>query len=166
MESYTIPTRKDFLPDITKRRLASMRNKEPEERYKRHFDAAIMRKDGRTIGEIAEDLDIHPGTAMNWLHRMLENEGLGEGYKVRQGRLPAFTPEQLKELEHDMENPPRRYGLDSATWTSRIVAQHAFAKFGIKVTAPSMRRILTRTKMNWPGSAAATLARKRGKPYP
>ena len=166
MESYTIPTRNDFLPNITKRRLVSMRKKEPEERYKMHFDAAILRKDGRTVGEIAEELDIHPDTVMNWLHRMLENGGLGEGYKVRRGRPPGFTPEQLKELERDMEKPPRHYGLDSDTWTSKIVAQHAFAKFGIRVTHPSMRRIMTRTKMNWPGSAAAILARRLGEPCP
>ena len=163
MESYTIPTQRSFLPGISKRQLASMRDKEPKERYKRHFDAAIMRKDGRTVGEISEELDIHPGTVMNWLGRMVENGGLGEGYKVRQGRLPAFTPEQLKELERDMKNPPRHYGLDSETWTSQIVARHALDKFGIEVTSHSMRRILTRTKTDWPGSAAATLARRLGK---
>lgn len=161
-----IPTQKDFLPGITKRRLVSMRNKEPDERYRRHFDAAIMRKDGSTIGEIAEELDIHPGTAMNWLHRMLEKGGLGEGYKTRQGRPPKFTPKQLKDLEKDMKKSPRHYGLDSETWTSRVVAQYALTRFEIEITPGSMRRIMTRTDMNWPGSAAATLARKRGEPYP
>ena len=162
MESYIIPTGKEFLPDVTKRRLTSMRGKEPDERYKLHFDAAIMRKNGNTIGEIAEELDIHPGTAMNWLRRMWEMGGLGEGYKTRPGRPPMFTPEQLKELEKDMEKPPQHYGLESKTWTSRTVSQHAYDKFGIRVPRPSMRRILTRTKTNWPGSAAATRARKRG----
>ena len=166
MESYKIPTRREFLPGITKKSLASMRNKEPEARYKRHFDAAIMRRDGNTIGEIAEEIGVHPLTIMNWLRRMVENGGLGEGYKVRQGLPPKFSPEQLKELELDMEKPPQHYGLDSETWTSRTVAKYAFAKFRIQVTAPSMRRILTRTKTNWPGSAAATLARRRGEPYP
>lgn len=166
MESYIIPTRKEFLPDITKRRLVSMRNKEPEERYRRHFDAAIMRKDGNTIGEIAEELDIHPGTVMNWLNRMVEVGGLGEGYKTRQGRPPKFTSEQLDDLVMDMEESPRHYGLDSETWTSRVVAQYVLTKFEVEITPGSMRRIMTRNDLNWPGSAAATLARKRGEPYP
>ena len=161
MESRTIPTRRDFLPGITKRQLVSMRSREPEERYKFHFDAAIMRKDGRTIGEIAEELGIHPHTAISWLARMVENGGPGEGYKVRQGRPPAFTPEQLKDLEMDMKKPPKHHGLDSKTWTSRTVAQHALDKFGIDIPPPSMRRILTTNDMDWPGSAAA-LARRRG----
>ena len=139
MESYAIPTRRDFLPGITKRQLVSMRSKEPEERYKIHFDAAIMRKDGRTIGEIAEELDIHPGTAMNWLGRMAEKGGLGEGYKVRQGRPPAFTPEQLEELERDMKNPPRHYGLDSDTWTSRMVAQRNSSGFWVLAQTRRLR---------------------------
>ena len=161
VESYTVPTGKDFLPGTTKRRLASMRNKEPEEIYRRHFDAAIMRKDGRTVVEIAEEIGAHPLTIMRWLRRMVENGGLGEGYKTRPGRPSAFTPEQLKDLERDMKRPPQHYGLDSETWTSRTVAQYALDKFGIRIPHPSMRRILTRTKMNWPGSAAA-LARRRG----
>ena len=160
MESYKIPTQKDFLPHITKRRLTAMRSKESDERLRRHFDAAIMRKDGKTIGEIAEEVGVHPLTIMNWFHRMIKVGGLGEGYKRRQGTPPAFTPEQLKALERDMKKPPKHYGLESETWTSKTVAQHAFAKFGIRVIPPSMRRILTRTNTDWPGSAAA-MARER-----
>ena len=166
MESYIIPTGKKFLPGITKRRLTTMRNREPEERYKHHFDAAIMRKDGRTIGEIADELYIHTGTVMNWLNRMVEVGGLGEGYKRRQGRPPKFTPEQLDDLELEMEASPRHYGLDSDTWTSMIVAQYVLTRFEIEITPGSMRRIMTRTDMNWPGSGAATLARRLGEPYP
>ena len=166
MESYKIPTRREFLPRVTVKRLEDMREKEPKERYKRHFDAAIMRKDGKTVGEIADDIGVHPLTIMNWLRRMVANGGLGKGYKVRQGILPKFNPKQLKQLERAMEKPPRRYGLDSETWTAKTVAQYALKRFGIEVTAPSMRRILTRTNTVWPGSAAAILARKRGEPYP
>ena len=166
MESYIIPTKREFLPDITKRRLVSMRNKEPEERYRRHFDAAIMRRDGKTIGEIANALDIHPATVMKWLRRMVKRGGLDDGYKTSQGRPSKFTAEQLKDLESDMEESPRHYGLESETWTSRTVAQYVLTRFEIEITPGSMRRIMTRTNMKWPGSAAATLARQRGEPYP
>ena len=163
MDSYTIPAGKGFLPGTTKRRLVSMRNKEPDELYKQHLEAAIMRKDGKTTGEIAEYLDIHPATVLNWLRRMVANWDSGDIHKKHPGRPAKFTPEQLKRLELDMKRPPQHYGLDSETWTSRTVAEHAFAKFGIRVPPPSMRRTLH--KIDWPGSAAA-LARKRGEPYP
>ena len=163
MGPYTIPKRNDFLPHITKRRLAAMRNKEPDERLHRRFDAAIMRKDGKTIAEIAEEIGVHRSTVIDWFRRMIRT-GMGEGYKTRPGRPPALTAEQLKELERDMKKPPKHYGLDSETWLSRTVAQHAFDKFGIRIPHPSMRRILTRTNTDWPGSAAA-MARRRGEPY-
>ena len=166
MESYIIPTRDKFLPDIGRSTLVDMRKEEPDERYKRHFDAAIMRKDGKTVGEIAEDIGVHTGTVMNWLHRMLEKDGLGEDYKTRRGIPSKFTPEILKKLERDMKKPPGHYGLESETWTSKTVAQHVLKKYGIRFTSPSMRRILTQTKTNWPGSAAAIRARKLGEPYP
>lgn len=162
MESYAIPTGKRFLPDVTKRRLESMRGMEPNGRYRRHFDAAIMRKGGHTVVEIAKELDIHPQTAKRWLSRMVKLGGLVEGYKRRLGRRRSFTPEQLKHLEQDMERHPRHYGLDSDTWTSRTVAQHASDVFGIDVPHHSMRRILTRDGVNWPGSAEAVAARRRG----
>ena len=165
MDSYTIPAGKKFLPGTTKRRLVSMRNKESDERYKLHFDAAIMRKDDKTIGEIAEYLDRHPVTVKIWLRLMMENWDSGDIHKPRPGRRPKFTPEQLKELERDMKKPPQHYGLESETWTSRTVAEHAFAKFGIRVPHPSMRRTLNYSKTNWPGSAAA-MARGRGETYP
>ena len=162
MDSYAIPTGKEFLPGTTKRRLVSMRNKEPDEQCKIHFDAAIMRKDGKTIGEIAEEVDKHPVTIKSWLRLMIENWDSGDIHK-RLGRRPKFTPEQLKELERDMKRPPKHYGLESETWTSRTVVEHAFAKFGVRVPRPSMRRTLH--KIDWPGSAAA-LASKRGESYP
>ena len=165
MESHKVPTGGDFLPNVTKRQLVSMRGREPEERFRRHFDVAIMRKDGRTIGEIVEEIGIHHNTAIRWLLRMTEMGGLGEGYKTRQGRPAKFTLGQLKELERDMKKPPSHYGLDSKTWTSRTVTRHAFDKFGIRLTSHSMRRILVNTKTDWPGSAAA-LARNRGEPRP
>ena len=159
MDSNKIPRDNEFLPDVTKRTLVAMRNEEPDERYQMHFNAAIMRKDGRTIGEIAEELNIHPGTAINWLTRMIVN-GLGEGYKMRQGRPPKFTRQQLKELEEDMKEPPQYYGIEAESWTSRVVASYVLDRFDVSITPGSMRRIMTRKNLDWPGSAAATRARK------
>ena len=154
MESRTKSAQKDFLPSIPKRRLVSMRAEETDGRYRRHYDAAIMRKDGSTIGEIAEEMSVQPGTVANWLRRMAE-QGPGANCKIRQGRQPKLTPIQLQDLEMDMVNPPRQYGLDSDGWTSRVVAQHVLKKFNVEITPGSMRRIMTRTNLRWPGSAAA-----------
>lgn len=156
MDSRTIPTGSEFLPDVSKRSLLAMRRKEPDGRYRLHLDAAIMRKDGHTVGEIAKELDMHTNTVGNWLRRMSKAGGFGDGYRFRPGRPSRLTAGQLGELEKDMKKPPARYGLESETWTSRTVSQHVQGKFGIYVPHPSMRRILTRGNVKWPGSAAAT----------
>ena len=162
VDSYVIPTKRDFLPGVTKRQLESARSRETDDRFKLHYDAAIMRKAGSTIGEISEELSLHPGTIINCLRRMSER-GPGEGYRVRQGRPPKFTPEQLKKLEDDMERPPKRHGLAADSWTSTVVAEHAMRRFGISITPGSMRRLMTTKKMRWPGSAAAMAAGVSGR---
>ncbi len=78
-----------------------------------------------------------------------------EDYEVKRGRPPKLTPEQLEELSVDMREPPVRYGLDSIAWVSRTVAQYVLQKFGISITPGSMRRILVRKNIEWPGSAKA-----------
>lgn len=158
MESHVIPKKDDFLPDLSKRQLLAMQAKEKDPRYRRRYDAALMRRDGCDIGTIADELSVNPLTIMNWLNRMV---AYGPQYKVRVGRLPSFTPEQLKELEDDMKHPPSYYGIDAPSWTSKVVSQHVLKRFDIKIPNSSMRRIMTRTNMNWPGSAAAKLERKR-----
>ena len=161
MEAYDFPNGSRFLPGLTKRRLTALRKQEPDGWFARHLDAAILRKGGHTVGEIASEIGVTTQTVQRWLTRMVEAGGVGAEYRAtcKRGRAPAFTPEQLKDLESDMERRPHNYGLDSATWTSRTVAQHARHKFGIDIPHHSMRRILTRDNVNWPGSAAAKAAR-------
>ena len=157
MDSYVIPTKRDFLPGITKRQLESMKSKETDTRFKLHYDAAIMRKGGSTVGEIADGLSLHPSTIINCLRRMAER-GPGASYRVRQGRPPKFTEEQLRKLEDDMEKPPKKHGLSADSWTSGVVAEHVQRRFGISITPGSMRRLMTTKNMRWPGSAAAKAA--------
>lgn len=158
MDSYTIPTGRKFLPNVTKRSLAAMRSEETDTRFRLHYDAAIMRKGGSTVGEICDELSLHPSTIINCLHRM-EQRGPGASYRVRQGRPPKFTAEQLQKLEKDMEKLPKRHGLDADGWTSLVVSKHVLKRFGISITPGAMRRIMTTKRMRWPGSAAAKAGR-------
>ena len=152
-----IPEGRRFLPRWSVERLRELQETETVERYKAHYEAAILRKEGRSIQEIAGKVGVSRLTAMNWLKRMVER-GLGKNYRVRQGRAPKFTPQQLRALERDMKKSPTEFGLDAERWTSHVVADHALNKFDITVAASSMRRLMLREKVRWPGSAAAMAA--------
>ncbi|MCE2508934.1 MAG: helix-turn-helix domain-containing protein [Nitrosopumilaceae archaeon] len=149
-----IPEGSRFLPRWSVERIRDLQEAETAERYKTRYEAAILRKEGLSVPEIAGKVGVSRLTVINWLRRMMER-GLGKNYKVRQGRAPKFTPHQLKALERDMKKSPTKFGLDSERWTSHVVARHALNKFDITVAASSMRRLMLRENVRWPGSAAA-----------
>ncbi len=84
----------EYLPDVS---LA-----EPEETYKHEppgksgdrLQAAVPRKRGKMIVEMATISGLHPSTIHRWLHR-LEREGPEGGYdRWDPGRPRLLTPEQ------------------------------------------------------------------------
>ena len=162
MAMRSIPEGKEFLPNVTIRKLRSIANKEQSEKYKRHFNAAVLRKEGKSINEISDELDMSRGTISIWLKNMT-SRGVGEEYKLQQGRPPKFTSKQLKELEKDMKKSPEKYNIDSNRWTSEVVTDYVLQKFDIQLTPGSMRRILVRQNINWPGSAANRAKKRRKK---
>lgn len=159
MRGIRIPTGDLFLPHVSKDELIQLRDDETDLRYKPHYDAALLRKEGDTMITIARNLGVSSGTIANWLSNMT-TRGIGRSYKVRQGRPPKFTQEQLDALEEDMKQGPRAYGMDSDRWISATVADYAMKKFSISITPGSMRRLMLREDVDWPGSAKA-MAKER-----
>lgn len=159
MNKKRTSTGKDFLQKYSVKKITEIRDKEEDEKYKRHYEAALHRKNGESMRVIAERFDVSSGTIANWLRNMTER-GLGKTYKVPHGRPPKFTKQQLKDLEKDMRKDPETYGLDAERWVSVVVAQYAKQKFDISITPGSMRRLMLREKVKWPASAEA-LRRKR-----
>ena len=159
MKGIRIPTGDLFLPNVSRDELVQLRDDETDLRYKPHYDAALLRKEGNTMITIARNLGVSSGTIANWLSNMT-TRGIGKSYKVRQGRPPKFTQEQLDALETDMKEGPRAYGMDSDRWISATVAEYAMEKFSISITPGSMRRLMLRENVDWPGSAKA-MARER-----
>ena len=154
MRGIRIPAGDLFLPNVSSDELEQLRDDETDLKYKPHYDAALMRKEGDTMITIARNLGVSSGTIANWLSNMTMR-GVGSAYKVRQGRPPKFTQEQLDALEEDMRQSPREYGIDSDRWISAVVADYAMTKFSISITPGSMRRLMLREDVDWPGSAKA-----------
>ena len=155
----SIPEGKKFLSNVTIAQLRSLQKKEKSERYKRHFTAAIKRKEGQSMREIADDVNMSVASIKIWFQNMMER-GVTDNYKISQGRPPKFTLEQLDELSADMKKLPSEYGLNYDSWTSEAVTKHVSRRFNISITPGSMRRILVRKDVDWPGSAKAKRQRR------
>ena len=87
-----------FLVDISKQELKKLYNQEKSAKAKLRLLAALQRKNGNTLEDIASSLQKSKTTIHDWLKR-LEIGGIGRLYDVKQSGKPArLTKDQEKEL--------------------------------------------------------------------
>jgi transposase len=151
------PIGEAFLPGLSVSRLERLYRSERDSRGKLRLLAAILRKEGKTMARIAEELHVPVGTVHAWLRRLLEG-GLKKLHdEQRSGRPSMLSTEQLKELRRDLVRGPRVNGFDAPFWTTKIVQEHVRRKFGKEYRARGMRDVLHRvgfsSKMPRPANA-------------
>lgn len=80
---------------------------------------------GRSVGSIAELLDVSERTVYNWLARFMV-EGfswlLGHHFQAR-GRKPRLSKEQKKKLFKIVADGPVKYGFDCGIWNSAMIVE-------------------------------------------
>jgi transposase len=151
------PIEEAFLPDLSVSRLERLYRSEKDPRAKLRLLAAILRKEGKTMGRIAEELHVPVGTVHAWLRRLIEG-GLKRLHDAhRSGRPSMLSTEQLKELRRDLLRGPKTNGFDAPFWTTRMVQEHVKRRYGREYRARGMRDILHRvgfsSKMPRPANA-------------
>ncbi|MCE2508656.1 MAG: helix-turn-helix domain-containing protein, partial [Nitrosopumilaceae archaeon] len=111
--------------------LAGVQLSELEETYRRErsgkskdrLQAAILRKRGRLLKEIARTVGRGISTVHRWLSRM-EREGLeGRHDGKSPGRPRKLDPEQERIIEEDLDKPPGESGFVRGSWNSTMVAR-------------------------------------------
>ena len=86
----------EHLPDVPLAELEGMYRHEPPGKSRDGLQAAVLRKRGKMIVEMATMSGRHPSTIHRWLHR-LEREGPDGRYDRRgPGRPRRLTPEQIR----------------------------------------------------------------------
>ena len=123
---------------------------EPEETYRHEppgksrdrLQAAILRKRGEMIVEMATiSGSHHPSTIHRRLHR-LEREGPDVRYdRWGPGRPQSLTPEQEHPIQEDLGGLPSGNGFVRGSWNARMLAKRIVDKFGI---IPCSRRTALR----------------------
>ncbi len=129
--------------------LSCIQLSELEETYRREhpgkfrdrLQAAVLRKRGSVLKEIARTIGRGISTSYRWLYRM-ECEGLECRYDDKSpGRPRLLIPEQERTIEGDLDGTPRECGFERGSWNARILARHILERFGVQYSGRSAIRL-------------------------
>ncbi len=98
---------------------------------------------GQGISEVAATFGIHRSTLHRWGSRY-EERGSSEGLARRpgSGRRRILDDKRLKRLYRMVLRPATKFGYETDFWTCRRLIQVAWKKLGVKVSQPTMWRML------------------------
>lgn len=132
----------EFLINISRRELKCLYKHEKKAKSKLRLLAAIHRKDGKTLDEIAYALDKPKTTIHDWLVR-LENSGLKKLHDTKQpGKPSRLTKSQLSRLDKVLESSPQEQHIPFVIWTTKLVQYAIIKLFGVKYELWNVRRII------------------------
>lgn len=124
--------RDEFLVDISVSELKKMYDLEKNAKAKLRLLAALKRKKGDTLENIASSLQKPKTTIHDWLRR-LEDGGVEKLYDIKQSGKPAkLSKQQLDELKKVLDNSPQKQGLPFVLWTTKLVQYIIIKLFDIK----------------------------------
>ena len=135
---------KEFLSGISAEKIKKLFKEEENPKAKNRLHACMLRKNGMTIEEIAEILQIPWGTIQTWLAR-IEKGGLDAIYdEKRPGAACKLTDKQIKKLLRDLDKGPQKCGLGVNLWTCPLVNLHIKNTFGVEYNDSSVFLLLKR----------------------
>jgi transposase len=112
----------------------------PESRLR--YQMVLLSLQGFSVSRIADIVHRSHDTVTRVLHRYRDG-GLDAVPRRKQpGRPRTVTPAWEAELLRVIELSPRRVGVESATWTTGLLAEYLARKTGIRVGAEAVRRYL------------------------
>ena len=138
-----------FLPNISKGELKSLYRLEKNAKGKLRLLAAIQRREGKTLDDIASSLQKPKTTIHDWLQR-LENKGINHLYDIKQPGKPArLTKTQEKELEKVLDQSPEKQGIPHTTWTTKLVQYIILKMFNVVFKVRQVRNIIKKINFSF-----------------
>lgn len=135
-----------FLLDISKEELMRLYKREKNVKAKLRLLAAIQRKCGKTLDDIAFSLQKPKTTIHDWLTR-LEQNNFSSLYDVKQlGKPTRLTTKQEKELEIILNSSPEKQNMPFVLWTTNLVQYIILAKFNVEFKVRQVRNIIKKIK--------------------
>lgn len=137
---WNLPKGQAFLPDVPVVRLRTLYRSEQRAKPKVRLLAAVHRKAGRSMDEIAYLVSAPRNTVHGWLRRFAQR-GLAAKDSIKQsGRPPALTLAQRKRLVRDLERGPPHN--PSGLWTTKEIRKLLQRKYRVEFVHQHVWRLL------------------------
>jgi transposase len=108
------------------------------------YQMVLLAADGRTTTQIAPLVQRSPDTVARVLRRYLAAGLAGVPHRPRPGRPVAAPPAWATELLRVIELDPHAVGVDSANWTTGLLAAYLAARTGHRTSDETVRLALHR----------------------
>lgn len=137
---WNLPKGSRFLPNTTMNQLQRMYKKETKAKPKMRLLAAIHRKKGKSLDEIAYHVNASRNTVHGWL-RNFSLRGIKAKDSIKQsGRPVSMTIANRKRLIKDLERGPPHNA--SGLWTTKEVMQLLKKKYNQRYVKQHVWRLL------------------------
>ena len=105
---------------------------------------------GHGISEVAATYDIHRSTLHRWVTRYEEHGSLeGLARRPGSGRPRILDERMLQRLYRMVLRPATEFGYETDFWTCRRLIQVTRKEFGVKVSQPTMWRVLRDSELTY-----------------
>lgn len=108
----------------------------------------LLRAKGYSVGQIAEMFDLGEDRVRHWLQRYAREGPGGLADRPRPGRPPKDRlARQI--VDAQASNAPSNSGLVQGFWTAGLLAAFLASRFGLRLSAASVRRYLHAAGWRW-----------------
>lgn len=140
--SWNLPADTEFLPDVSVDVLKKRVKHEDKTKPRLRFLAALRRKKGWSLDEIADSLLLPRMTVHGILWRFVKR-GLDAAYdSTRGGRPRHLSVKQQDDLRKRLLAGPESNGFREGFWNTRMVLHVVKKRYGVKYTREHMTRVL------------------------
>jgi transposase len=131
------------LDDITLEELQELREQTRGEIPRERVLAAIGRKQGDTLGRLAERHGVVEKTIRNWLDRFAHGPFEQAPYDDdRPGRPSKLDEKQREQLFEQLQRPPTEIGYEQQSWSSTLLVRHVEAEYGVTYSRGHARKLV------------------------
>jgi transposase len=132
------------LTDAARAELVARFNATRDAETRLRYQMVLLAGAGRSAPEVAPLVQRHPATVWQVLRRYLAGGAAGVAPRPRPGRPVAAPPGWAAELRRVIDLDPHEVGVESANWTTGLLAAYLARATGHRTSSETVRLALHR----------------------